>query len=803
MWQLTLKFRDRKTKIEKNKQGLKSNFLKNMRIRNKSLLIFVFAGLIPLILTSAFAYTQAQQSLRTSTEKSVTLFADWTAGYLTDYFTATTGAGSSLALDKDVYGALNLWKASGGNVTSGLMDDLSPATSQELDSLLPSIAQNFGGIDMIFLTDSSGTCIYSTIYNATASAYMVGTTTYSGSQAQEGGLERHNLIGLNPSLGGAIASALAGQRKWSQFYLDSVKTNVMVLTTPVRSQGNTGDIVGTVSTVVDQAYIDWLVTTGVNIIGNTADDYCIAADGTLLNDMFQGQYSKNSALNVKLDDPAVAELATPIRSGNLSFSEIYEYKDSNGNMILAYLMVLPWGDTPAGLIVRVNEDDAFAQINSLRNAIVIAVGAVACVGTAISVLIARLLSKPANKLLGVVKEMAKGNLAARPEVESSDEIGLLATGITEIVSNNEKLVDTIKTAADEIDVMAKQYVENSRQVAGTAQQLASGAQQIAKGATDQATAAQHTTSLMSQMGDKTREVAETAEKAASGASGAAVMLGNGLESAKEAQSRMNEINTSSKRSAQVVRGLVTRSKDIGQTAGVITGIADQTNLLALNAAIEAARAGEHGRGFAVVAEEVRKLAEESKKAADQIAKLNGEINTDTENAVKTIEENASQSEAGVEVINTKILAKLVEIQGIAQQSTAMNTSMAESAKQQLEMASRVSTAMSSVAAASEEASATTEEFSASIQEINASVEEMAAGAEELNKVVTKLHNLVGHSRTTTNDKKTVIHDLAPRDEPEVVTTAEMSPESTSTESLNAVQPKQVAPQTIAPWRKQE
>jgi methyl-accepting chemotaxis protein len=736
-----------------------------MHIRNKALLIFIFAGLIPLIVTSTFAYTQAQQSLRTATEKQVTLFADWTAGYLTDYFTATTGAGSSLAMDKTVYGALNLWKTSGGNVSSELMDDLSPATSQELDSLLPSVAHNFGGIDMIFLTDSAGVCIYSTIYNATASAYMVGTTTYAGSQAQEGGLEGHNLIGLNPSLGAAITSALTGQRKWSQFYLDAIKTNVMVLTTPVRSQGNTGDIAGTVSTVVDQAYIDWLVTTGVNIIGNTADDYCIAADGTLLNNMFQGQYSKNSALNVKLNDPTVTELANPIRSGNLSFAEIYEYKDSNGNMVLAYLMVLPWGDTPAGLIVRVNEDDAFAQINNLRNTIIIAVGAVACIGTAISVFIARLLSKPANKLLGVVKEMAQGNLAAKPEVESSDEIGLLATGITEIVSNNERLIATIGNAADQIEVMAKQYVENSQQVSSTAQQLATGAQQIAKGATDQASAAQNTTSLMGQMDLKVKEVAETAEKAVNGAKGAAVMLGNELDSAKEAQSKMNEINTSSKRSADVVRGLVVRSKEIGQTASVITGIADQTNLLALNAAIEAARAGEHGRGFAVVAEEVRKLAEESKKAADQIAKLNDEIKADTENAVKAIEENAVQSEAGVEIINTRILAKLLEIQGIAQQSAAMNTSMYETAKQQLEMASQVSAAMSSVAAASEEASATTEEFSASIEEINASVEENTAGAQELTGIVKKLSDLVGKSKVDLEQKVVVAPDVTPNLKP--------------------------------------
>ena len=748
-----------------------------MRIRNKALLIFIFAGLIPLIVTSTFAYTQAQQSLRTSTEKQVTLFADWTAGYLTDYFTATTGASGSLAMDKNVYSALDLWKTSGSNVSSGKLSDLSPVTSQELDSVLPGIAKNFGGVDMIFLTDSTGVCIFSTIYNSTASAYMVGTTTYSAGGAMDAGLEGRNLIGLNPSLSAALTSALAGQRKWSQFYLDSVKTNIMVLTTPVYSQGASGDLVGTVSLVANQAYIDWLITTGVNIIGNTADDYCIAADGTLLNDMFQGQYSKNSALNVKLSDPTVTELANPIHSGNLSFAEVFEYKDNNGNMVLAYLMVIPWGDTPVGLVVRVNEDDAFSQINNLRNMIIIGVGLVACLGTAISVLMARMLSRPANKLLGVVKEMAKGNLTQRPEVESSDEIGLLATGITEIVSNNEKLVGTIKNVADEISVMATQYVENSRQVASTAEQLATGAEQISKGASDQATAAQNTTQLMEQMNQKVKEVAEGASKTALAAKDDADKATKGLEAAKEAQNKMTEINTSSKQSAEIVRNLVARSKEIGQTANIITGIADQTNLLALNAAIEAARAGEHGRGFAVVAEEVRKLAEESKKAADQIAKLNGEINVETENAVKAIEQNATQSEAGVEVINTKIFKTLESVVNTAQHAEDVVKGMTGSTQAQLEFASQVTSSMTNVAAASEEASATTEEFSASVEEINASVEEMTSGAEELNKVVAKLNGLVRNSQTTKQDKHEAAPDVTPNLE-ELAT--------------SVVQPKQVA-----------
>ena len=90
-------------------------------------------------------------------------------------------------------------------------------------------------------------------------------------------------------------------------------------------------------------------------------------------------------------------------------------------------------------------------------------------------------------------------------------------------------------------------------------------------------------------------------------------------------------------SAKIVDKLGKRSQEIGQIVETISGIAGQTNLLALNAAIEAARAGEHGRGFAVVAEEVRKLAEQSQEAAQQIAALITGIQSDTDNAVASMQ----------------------------------------------------------------------------------------------------------------------------------------------------------------------
>jgi len=400
--------------------------------------------------------------------------------------------------------------------------------------------------------------------------------------------------------------------------------------------------------------------------------------------------------------------------------------------------------------------------------------------TAIAVSVATMLFSgsivgPARELLDVVGAVAKGDYTRKADIKSRDEFGMLAAGLGEIMSHNSRLIGATQKAVREIDNMAAQYVEGSRQVAVTAQQLTTGAEQIAKGATDQANAAQNTTNLMDQMTTRVKDAAQAAEQAAIRSQEDLKSADEGLGATKEAQARMNEINASSARSAQVVQGLADRSREIGQTTVAIAGIADQTNLLALNAAIEAARAGEHGRGFAVVAEEVRKLAEESKKAADQIAKLNEEIQNESSAAVRAIDENAAKSQAGVDVINTKVLTTLERAYQTAKQAETAAERTTRRTKEQLELANQVGNAMSSIAAASEEASATTEEFSSSIEEINTTVQDSTARAQELTRVVHRLSELIGQSRVEAQEEVAVAADVTPV-KPDKQTVAELSQE---------------------------
>ena len=167
------------------------------------------------------------------------------------------------------------------------------------------------------------------------------------------------------------------------------------------------------------------------------------------------------------------------------------------------------------------------------------------------------------------------------------------------------------------------------------------------------------------------------------------------------------------RMGSVIGDLGARSEQIGGIVETITGIAEQTNLLALNAAIEAARAGEQGRGFAVVAEEVRKLAEESQRAAATISELIGEIQKATHEAVGVVDREARGA-----------------FTRIAESSQSAHGALAE------------------VAAVAEQSTAATEEVSASTQQTSASAQELAATAEELSGTAEGLETLVAHFKTT-------------------------------------------------------
>jgi len=248
------------------------------------------------------------------------------------------------------------------------------------------------------------------------------------------------------------------------------------------------------------------------------------------------------------------------------------------------------------------------------------------VGTGL--ILTNLIAPPLRKATEALERLANHDLTGSVESNGTDEIGRLTTALNTSVAAMRSVLRTVAQGAENLSAAAAEMSSTSIEARGNAESQAGKTGQIAAAA--------------SEMTATIREISQNAESAAGASRASAETAVQGGQVMQATAITMERIATATTTVGEKMDSLSQRSVEIGKVVSVIQEISEQTNLLALNAAIEAARAGEHGRGFAVVAGEVRRLAERTKGATEEIA---GTIRSIQEETRQTVEVMASSREA--------------------------------------------------------------------------------------------------------------------------------------------------------------
>lgn len=353
------------------------------------------------------------------------------------------------------------------------------------------------------------------------------------------------------------------------------------------------------------------------------------------------------------------------------------------------------------------------------------------------------LMRPLGKIRRAMNNMANGDLTAYADVKEKDEFGQLADYFNSMIDKVRGVVAIVSDSINNVRHSAEGLSASVEETNAVSEQMASSIQDIALGASKSATDSEDVIVTVNDLGGQIIVIQDKAGVMTGIASDAEEINKEGSMQIDELKGAFDEWKLNLGTMAETVGELETKVGAIGVVMKTITEVSAQTNLLALNASIEAARAGEHGKGFAVVAEEVRKLAEQSARATEEVQATVLELQEGSRQVSNQMRETGDTFNNQELVVNKtqETFAGISALMNTLEQSI---NSVFDEVNTVVKHKETVMYTIEAMAATAEESAAASEQINASTDDQLNAIRAVANEADTLSRLSDDLHQAIGH-----------------------------------------------------------